>query len=37
MNLEFVLDVTKIKPLPLDRYDEVNYRQAIRDIFQPDF
>ena len=37
MNLEFVLDLTKIKPLPLDKYDEVDYREAIQKIFQPDF
>lgn len=35
--LDFVLDSTKIKPLPLDKYDEINYRQAIEKIFQPDF
>lgn len=37
MNLDFVLDLTKIKCLGYDRYDEVDYRDCIRKIFQPDF
>ena len=37
LNLDFVLDQTKIKPLLLDKYYELDYREAIREIFQPDF
>ena len=32
-----MLELTKIKPLPLEGFAQIDYQKAITEIFQPDF